>query len=72
MIFLTIHNILIPVQFGFRKNHSTSLSVLNFSDYILQELDKGNFCCGVFMDLSKAFDPIDHHILLKKNCSYTD
>ena len=64
--FLTIHNILIPVQFGFRKKYSTSLSVINFSDYILQELDKGNFCCGVFMDLSKAFDTIDHHILLKK------
>ena len=64
--FLTIQNILIPVQFGFRKNHSTSLSVINFSDYILQELDKGKFCCGVFMDLSKAFDTIDHHILLKK------
>ena len=64
--FLTIHNILIPVQFGFRKNHSTSLSVLNFSDYILQELDKGIFCCGVFMDLCKAFDTIDHHILLKE------
>ena len=64
--FLTSKNILIPEQFGFRKNYSTSLSVICFTDYILQEMEKGNICCGVFMDLSKAFDTIDHHILLKK------
>lgn len=64
--FLTKNNILIPEQFGFRKNYSTSLSVICFTDYILQEIDKGNYCCGVFMDLSKAFDTIDHHILLTK------
>ena len=64
--FLTQNNILILEQFGFRKNYSTSLSVLCFTDYILQEIEKGNFCCGVFMDLSKAFDTIDHHILLEK------
>ena len=64
--FLTKNHILIPEQFGFRKNHSTSLSVINFTDNILQNMDKGNVCCGVFMDLSKAFDTIDHHILLKK------
>ena len=64
--FLTKQNILILEQFGFRKNYSTSLSVICFTDYILQEIDKGNYCCGVFMDLSKAFDTIDHHILLEK------
>ena len=64
--FLNKCKILINDQFGFRKDFSTSLSILNLTDYILQELNSGNFCCGVFMDLSKAFDTIDHHILLKK------
>ena len=64
--FLKKNYILIIEQFGFRKNYSTSLSIMYFSDYILQEIDKGNFCCGFFMDLSKAFDTIDHHILLQK------
>ena len=48
------------------KNHSTTHGVLNLSDYIIRELDNGNFCLGLFMDLSKAFDTIDHHILLDK------
>ena len=39
---------------------------LNLSDYIIRELDNGNFCLGLFMYLSKAFDSIDHHILLDK------
>ena len=60
------YEILINEQFGFRKNHSTTHGVLNLSDYIIRELDNGNFCLELFMDLSKAFDTIDHHILLDK------
>ena len=64
--FLSKYDVLINEQFGFRKNHSTCHGVLNLSTFVSNELDKGNFCMGLFMDLSKAFDTIDHHILLEK------
>ena len=59
--FLDKNKLLIEEQFGFRKNHSTCLGALHLTDYITKQIDKGNFCIGVFMDLSKAFDTIDHH-----------
>ena len=64
--FLQLNNILIDEQFGFRKQHSTSLAIFNLTDSIQKEMEKGNYCIGLFMDLSKAFDTIDHQILLKK------
>lgn len=68
--FLTNFDILIPEQFGFRQNYSTSMSVIHFSDYIFKQMEIGKLCCGIFMDLSKAFDTIDHRILLKKLSVY--
>jgi retron-type reverse transcriptase len=57
-------------QFGFRKGHSTS-HALNYSvHYIQQSLKAGNHVLGIFIDLSKAFDTIDHSILLKKLNTY--
>lgn len=53
-------------QHGFRKLHSTETATLEFIDKILQHLDSGKLPIAIFIDLSKAFDTIDHRILLYK------
>ena len=52
-------------QYGFRKLHSTDLAALELSDRILKDVDERNISLAIFMDLSKAFDTLDHQILLK-------
>ena len=64
--FLTSMNILFENQFGFRKMHSTSHAI-NFSiDNILTEIESKNHVIGIFIDLSKAFDTIEHNKLINK------
>ena len=53
-------------QYGFRKEHSTELAALEFVDRLIYKLDKGSVPIGTFIDLSKAFDTINHNILLRK------
>ena len=53
-------------QFGFRKKHSTTHALLDLTEDIRDAIDKNKFSCGVFIDLQKAFDTVDHNILLKK------
>ena len=53
-------------QHGFRKLHSTETASLEFIDKIMQHLDNGKSPIAIFIDLSKAFDTIDHNILLHK------
>ena len=64
--FLNDNDILIPNQFGFRKNHSTDYAIIQLCDKIIEALTKKEHIIGVFMDLSKAFDTIDHKILTHK------
>ena len=57
--------ILSPKQFGFRKNHSTYMALLSIVDDISDSLDRGDYSVEIFIDLSKAFDTVNHHILLR-------
>ena len=64
--FLTKKNILYKRQYGFRNKHSTYMAVLDFINDMNKAIDNNMYNAGIFMDLSKAFDTIDHEILLDK------
>ena len=64
--FLTANELFTPNQFGFRPKLSTVTALAHFTDNILQSLDKGGFTGAVFLDLSKAFDTVDHALLVEK------
>ena len=54
------------LQFGFRQKSTTIHALIHLTDKIRHEIDKGNYACGIFADFQKAFDTVDHHILLNK------
>ena len=66
--FLDKNKLIYSLQFGFRQNYSTSYALINPTDQspINQSLDQGLFSCGIFVDLQKTFDTVDHNILLGK------
>ena len=64
--YLTRLNLLYTKQFGFRRKHSTVHTLLSMCQKIADALDEHKFACGVFVDLQKAFDTVDHEILLAK------
>ena len=64
--YLTENNILNDNLFGFRQKCSTRTALLSFADEILASMEKGEVCGAVFLYLSKAFNTVDHAIMLKK------
>ena len=57
-------------QYGFLKDHSTEYAAMELTDKILKAIDDKNISLAIFMDLSKAFDTLDHGILINKLAHY--
>ena len=64
--FIENNEILYQLQFGFHAKHSTSHALINITEKIRSALDQNNVACGIFVDLQKAFDTVNHDILLDK------
>jgi len=64
--FVEQYNILYPCQLGFRKNNSTSHALIRLINKVSSAIDQRETTVGVFLDLSKAFDALDHQILFTK------
>ena len=70
MKFLESNHILSEQQYGFRHGYSTKLSLINLTNQITKLTDEGRVTAGIFIDFAKAFDTIDHTILLNKMYHY--
>ena len=64
--FLEIHDVLFSLQFGFQENHSIDHALVSLTETVKNTLDNKRFGCGIFIDLQKAFDTVNHKILLSK------
>ena len=68
--YLVKYKLIYPKQFGFRANHSVNHAIISITEYIRSLLDKGEYVCGIFVDLEKAFDTVHHDILCDKVRAY--
>ena len=68
--FINRHKIFNQNQFGFRNNHSTFMALIILVENLVDALDNGNCAVGIFLDFQKAFDTVDHGILLDKLYCY--
>ena len=70
ILYLNKYNILSDSQYGFRPGRSTELALIDVINKLNIAAENNKFSIGIFLDLSKAFDTIDHSILLEKMNSY--
>ena len=68
--FINKHKIFNKLQFGFRNNHSTFMALVILVENLVNALDNGKCAVGIFLDFQKAFDTVDHGILLDKLYCY--
>ena len=70
--YASLCNLLVPTQFGFRKNKSTQDAIILITEKIYDAFNAGNgsFNINIFIDFQKAFDTIDHSILMNKLSMY--
>ena len=64
--FISRQNILTPCQFGFRRGRSTTLAVVKLVSHIVQAYHQKLYSAGFFLDLRKAFDTVNHRLLIRK------
>ena len=68
--FLNNQKCFYPLQLGFRNKHSTNHALISIIDKVNEALDNKKVVCGIFVDFQKAFDTVNHDILLKKLSHY--
>ena len=64
--FFSDNTLIYSLQFGFRQKYSAVHALISLTENIRKNLDEGNIGCGIFVDLQKAFDTVEHDILLSK------
>ena len=64
--YLTIEKKLYPKQFGFQRSHSTKHAVVKLANQMYESFERNQYTLGVFIDLSKIFDSVNHPVLIKK------
>ena len=68
--FLVENNVLYQKKFGFQNAHSTVHAILQLVNQITEAFSQGKYTLGIFLDFSKAFDAVNHNILLEKLKAY--
>ena len=70
LTYIEKYDILDKFQFGFRKGRSTEQAIVEISENLKKAIDNNLYSCGFFLDFAKAFDTVNHQILLKKLETY--